>query len=70
MAHSLLEKLDRYLWAPRSLALGPWLLAVHQAEDRERHEGVGVAALPTTPLPTTHMEDAGCHWGVRLSSNL
>ena len=69
LAHSLLEKLDHYLWAPRPLAIGPQLLAVHQAEDGERPEGVVMASPPATSLPAVYMEDAVCHWGVRLPSN-
>ena len=69
LAHSLLEKLDHYLWTPRPLAIGPQLLAIHQMEDRERPESVVTASPPAVSLPTVYMEDATCHWGVRLPSN-
>ena len=57
------------IWAPCPLAIGPQLLVVHQAKDGERPESNVMSSPPATSLPAVYMEDAMCHWGVRLPSN-
>ena len=67
IAHSLLEKVDRYLWSPRPNSLPPQLLHVHT---REKHQQQTEEIPDTTVFPSvvecsSTLEDVSSHWGVR-----
>ena len=77
IAHGLLEKLDRYLWAPRPVSLGPHLLSVYQKEEEDYEEKERTQDIKSPPpqqeyypkISQSYIEDAGSHWGIRSNSN-
>lgn len=67
IAHSLLEKVDRYLWSPRPNSLPSQLLHVHTREKQQQQseEIPDTTVFPSVVECSSTLEDASSHWGVR-----
>lgn len=67
IAHSLLEKVDRYLWSPRPNSLPPQLLHVHTREKQQQQteEIPDTTVFPSVVECSSTLEDVSSHWGVR-----
>ena len=67
IAHSLLEKVDRYLWSPRPNSLPTQLLHVHTREKQQQQaeERLDTTIFPSVVECSSTLEDASSHWGVR-----
>ena len=67
IAHSLLEKVDRYLWSPRPNSLHPQLLNIHTREKQrdQAEERLQAPVFPSLVEFSSTLEDASSHWGVR-----
>ncbi len=73
IAHLLLEKLDKHLWAARPAALGPQLLAMYKSKHSEQQQHTDVMETTPTLLPIpaalkVHIEDSISNWGARAES--
>lgn len=68
VAHTLLEKMNHYLWTQRSTALSPQLQALQQRE-RQSQQTPSPGTVTTVPSFSPCLEDAAAHWGVKIGGN-
>ena len=75
MAHTLLEKIDRYLWSQRPTAVSPQVVVVKNIKKEQSSQNPSSQDTPslllssTLPLSPPTIEDAGSHWGIRTQLN-
>ena len=65
LAHSLLEKVDRYLWSPRPTTLSPLLLMTHTLDQQQAQDRPPLVTGSSVHSLSSSLEDSNCHWGVK-----
>ncbi|XP_053385025.1 uncharacterized protein LOC123535954 [Mercenaria mercenaria] len=81
LLHSMLEKVDSYLWSQRPTALTPQVQYLAAFEKKTPAEGAGtgmhtdllqamVGSLKERETFEQYMEDPECHWGIETKINL